>query len=37
MLGVPWWLLYLRPRLAAGKVGIARTKDPGLGAQSVDE
>jgi amino acid transporter len=28
MVGILWWLLYLRPRLAAGKVGIARTNDP---------
>lgn len=25
-LGLLWWLLYLRPRLSAGKVGIGRTK-----------
>jgi hypothetical protein len=28
MVGILWWLLYLRPRLAAGKVGIARATDP---------
>jgi hypothetical protein len=29
ILGVPWWLVYLRPRLNKGEVGIARPENVG--------